>query len=213
MEWIKINEDGKVELEAEEIKLIPEVQTLLSLAYNKQKGDNEGRKKYRALEELKYMYLAYSPKSPYRDFTQAERLAEAKIDCNFPEAWIESPELQAVIAKYQRSSLNKVANLLKTVTGFLDKFDTHLNTLNLNERLASGGLVHSPKSIMETLERLPRLAQTLQELEIQAKLGIITKTSSRGDSEVGWMALEENKRKNDRDNTTEPDDPDDQGEV
>lgn len=187
MDWLTINENGEVEFASEEIKLVPEVLRLLTLNYNKGPGDNEGRKKRRALTELKYLYLAYSPKSPYKDFSDTERIAEARIDCNLPVTWEESEELKAVIPKFFKGTKTKVARLLDTVNKFMDKFEAHLNSIDLNERNMSGGIVHTPKSVMETLERLPRLAETLQELENQARSGIIVKTSSKGDHEVGWM--------------------------
>lgn len=188
MEWLKINEEGDVEFISEEVKLVPQVQAILALAYNKGPKDFDGRKKYRAKREMKYLYLAYSPRSPYKDYNELERIAEAKIDCEFDAVWQESTELKELVPKFKRGNESKVTRLLATVEKFVDKFEAHLNSIDLNERTGTGGLVHSSKAIMETLERLPRFAETLQELEQQAKSGVIVKTTSRGDQEVGWMA-------------------------
>lgn len=193
MEWLKINEEGEIEFVAEEVKLVPEVQALLALAYNKGTGDFEGRKKLRARKEIKYLYLAYSFKSPYKDYNETERIAEAKTDCGFDAVWQESKELKALVPKFQKGNQSKVTRLLGTVERFIDKFEKHLNDIRLDERTPAGGLVHSAKAIMETLERLPRFAETLQELEQQAKSGVIVKTTSRGDQEVGWMATPNSK--------------------
>lgn len=192
MDWIKINDEGEIEFVSEEVKLVPEMQALLSLAYNKGKGDFEGRKKLRAKTELKYLFLAYSPKSPYKDYSKTERIAEARLDCKFLPEWEESTELKLLIPKFEEGTKNKVGRLLKTVQNFIDKFETNLNTLDLNERNASGGLVYKATDIMATLERLPRLAETLQELETQAKAGIIVKTNVKGDHEAGWAGLHSN---------------------
>ncbi len=187
MEWLRINDEGEVEFVSEEVKLVPEVQAILTLNYNKGKGDIDGRKKHRAKLECKYMCLGYSPRSPYKDYSEAERLVEAKLDCKFPADWVMSPELKALIPEFEEGTKNKVGRLLKTVTKFIDKFETHLNSIELNERNASGGLIHKPTDIMATLERLPRLAETLQELENQAKLGVIVKQNVKGDHQPGWM--------------------------
>jgi len=187
MEWLKITDDGEVELNMEEVKLVPELQPLLTLNYNKQPGDKDGRKKYRLKTELKYLYLMYSPRSPYANFSEAERLAEAKSDCGLHVSWEESKELKDLVPKYFKANQPKAARLLETVRRFIDKFEIHLNRIDLDERNAAGGLIHSPKAVMETLERMPRLAETLQELENQVKSGIIVKTSSKGDHELGWM--------------------------
>lgn len=181
MEWFRITNKG-IEFIEEEVRLVPEVQAILSPKYNK---------KERAELEIKYLCLAYSPKSPYKDYSEKDRLAEARLDCGFSEDWEESPELKALIPKFKRAADSKAAKLLITVERFIDKFDAHLNSIDLNERTQNGTLIHSPKLIMETLERLPRFAETLQQLEVQVRSGVITKTSTRGDHELGWMATQE----------------------
>lgn len=190
MEWIKLNEDDEIEFVAEEVKLVPELQVLRSPGYNKLfPGDNDGRKKLRAKLELKYLYLAYSPKSPYRDYSTTDRIAEARADCKLPETWKESPELTSLILKFNKGSLTKTGRLLETVSKFLEKFETHLNTIDLNERSMNGGVVHDPKKILDTLNQLPRLAGTIQELEQQVKYGLISNTKVKGDHELGWSGV------------------------
>lgn len=189
MEWIKISEDGNdVELVSEEISLVPELALIHSLKYNKGKGDVDGRKRTRAKQELKYLYLCYSSKSPYRDYSKLERMEEAKRDCGFPGDWVESTELQLLVAKYVKGNKSKIERLLTTTEDFLEKFETHLNTIVLGERNASGGMVHDPGKIIATLKQLPGLAQTIQELEQQVKLGVVGNPKSKGDHEMGWMA-------------------------
>jgi hypothetical protein len=197
MEWIKVNADGDLEFVMEEVKLVPEIQTLLTLKYNKDtKGDMDGRKKYKALNELKYMYLVYSPKSPYRDYlTEKEKIQEAKNDCNLSEHWVESPELKLAIAKYIKGSENKTTNSIKIIERFLDKFSTHLENIQLDERNASMGLVHDPGKVMTTLEKLPSFLKTLEELEKQSRLGLVATPTSKGDHELGWMAMNKDSSK------------------
>lgn len=196
MEWLKLNEDGEIEFNSEEVKLVPEVQTLLTLKYNKGPKDNDGRKRYRALAELKYLYLNYSPKSPYKDYSEAERKEEAMKDCNFPEGWVESSELKALIPKFERGQKTKFVRLLNTAERFLDKMEAHLNSLNLGERKDDGTYINKPKEIIDSLKQLPSLAQTLQELEQQVKMGQIGNPKSKGDHELGWMAMDNAVTKN-----------------
>lgn len=188
MDWFKINAEGEIEFVAEEVKLVPELQTLLSLKYNKGPKDHDGRKKYKALEELRYMTLAYSPKSPYKDYSEQERIAEAKLDCNFPPDWKESEELKALIPKYLKGTISKTTRSLKTTERFLEKFEKHLNDVDLNERNAGGGLIHDPAKIMNTLKALPDFLITIHELERQARMDVIASPKSKGDHELGWMA-------------------------
>lgn len=202
MEWLKLNEDGEIEIQTEEVKLVPEVQAIMTLKYNKGKGDVDGRKRVRALNELKYLYLAYSPRSPYKDFTTTERIAEAKSDCNFTDDWKESPELEALVPKFKKGSVSKISRMLETVNEFVEKFEMHLRTLDLNERNGAGGYVNNPKDVIATLKQLPDLATTLQELEIQAKFDTIKTVGARGDQEPGWMAM---KKPNNKVKQTEED--------
>jgi len=191
MDWLRVNSDGDLEFVMEEVKLVPEVQTLLSLKYNKDtKGDMDGRKKLKALNELKYMYLVYSPKSPYKDYlTEKEKVQEAKTDCNFTEFWVESPELKLATVKYLKGNENKTTNSVKVITKFLDKFSTHLESIDLNERNSSGSLVHDPGKIMATLEKVPSFVKTLEELEKNSRLGLVAAPTSKGDHELGWKAM------------------------
>lgn len=197
MEWLKLNNEGEIEIVSEEIKLVPELQELYSLKYNKGPKDADGRKKFRCLKELKYLYLVYSLKSPYNDYTTEDRIKEAKQDTQLPEDWKESPELKALIEKYQKGQVNKVTRSLRVVEGFLEKFEKHLEEIKLDERNANGGLVHDPGKIMTTLKQLPDYLMTLQELERQARHDIIRTPTSKGDHELGWMAVnnQSNKQK------------------
>lgn len=187
MEWTKINEDGEVEFVSEEVKLVPEVQAILTLAYNKGPNDFDGRKRTRAKNEVKFLRLNYSSLSPYRDYSKEERREQTLIDCGFPANWTESEELKILTPKFIKGHNSKVARLLSKVENFLEKFEKHLDDIDLNERNQSGGMVHDPAKIMTTLRGLPAMAQTIQQLEQQVKLGMIGTPKSKGDHEVGWI--------------------------
>ncbi len=156
----------------------------MSLKYNKRNGDLDGRKRYRALEELKYLHLAYSTKSPYRDYSDNERLEESKKDCGFSSNWEESTELKLLIPKFIKGTTSKLARLLQTTESVLDKLDSYYKTIDFS--LGAENRVE-PKEVIESLNKLPKLAQTLQELERQVKTGSVGTTKSKGDHETGWI--------------------------
>jgi len=189
MEWLKLTEDGEIEIASEEVKLVPEMQALLTLKYNKGPKDNDGRKKYRLKSELKYLYLVYSVKSPYKDYSETERRVEALLDCKFPHDWKESDELVALIPKFLKGNQSKFVRLLATAEKSLDKLEGYLNSVDFTERKENGDLANKPKDVVDLLKTLPGLAQTLQELEQQVKLGTVGAVKSKGDNEVGWMAM------------------------
>lgn len=190
MEWCRINEDGEIEFNSEEVKLVPEVKAILAVNYNKgMKGDSSGREKLRAKTEVKYLYLRYSNKSPYRDYDEKEQIEEAKKDCGFSEHWVESPELQALIPKFIKGNTSIEERALNTAKKFLQKFENHLNDITLDERNASGGLVHDPGKIMKTLEQLPSFLLKIGEFQRQISQGTVANPTSKGDHEIGWMAM------------------------
>jgi len=195
MEWLKLNNEGEIEFVSQEIKLVPELQEMFTLKYNKGNKDADGRKKFRLMNELKYLYLVYSLKSPYNDYTTEDKHKEALSDCGFPVDWKPSPELKALIEKYQKGQVNKVTRSLRVVESFLEKFEKHLESIQLDERNANGGLVHDPGKIMTTLKQLPDYLMTLQELERQARHDIIRTPTSKGDHELGWMAVNDQSKK------------------
>lgn len=195
MEWLKLNNEGEIEFVSEEIKLVPELQEMWTLKYNKGPKDSDGRKKFRLMNELKYLYLMYSLKSPYNDYTSEDRHKEALTDCGLPLDWKPSKEFEALVKKYEKGSLNKVTRSLKVVEGFLEKFENHLKEIKLDERNANGGLVHDAGKIMSTLKQLPDYLMTLQELERQARHDIIRTPTSKGDHELGWMAVNDQSKK------------------
>lgn len=135
------------------------------------------------------MTLIYSNKSPYRDYSEKERIEQARLDCGFSVDWKPSKELTALIPKFEAGLVNKTSRSLRTVEKFLEKFETYLNNINLDERNMNGTLIHNPKNIMATLEELPSFLLKIEELERQVKQGIVTTPTSKGDQELGWMAV------------------------
>lgn len=192
MDWLKITDTGEIEFVTDEVKLVPEVKALLAKSYDK---------KGRAKQELMYLFLAYSYKSPYKDYSEHERLQQAKTDCQFPNDWEESTQVKLLIPKFKQGTTNRASRLLGTVSKFLDKFELHLNSIDLNERTAAGAIVHSPKGIMDTLRQLPGMAETLTELERQARTDIVKKISSKGDHELGWITKQNTVIKREEDDT------------
>jgi len=189
MEWFKITEEGEIEFVTEEVKLVPEVKAILTREYNTETGDAQGRKRNRAKRELKFLILNYSPKSPYRDYSENERIEEAIIDCKLPKDFKPSDELLALVPKFLEGRKSRAERSLTSANKFLDKLEAHLEKVNLDERSASGGVVHDPQKIMKTLENIPLFAMKIEEYERQIRQGITASPTSKGDHELGWMAM------------------------
>jgi hypothetical protein len=184
-------ETSEIELGTDSVELLEAYRTINSLNYNKQPGDTEGRKRTRVKTELKYVYLMYHPRTLYREYSEEEKHFEAKMESKLPENWVPSTELELFIAAYRKHSKPRVEKLLDAAEKAIDKVRIYLETVNFSERTAGGAIVNHPGDILKLISDLPKTAQSLQELQQQAKSHLIAPaTKSRGDQQMGWLMEE-----------------------
>lgn len=183
-------ETGEVEFSDEALAL-EVVKTLRSLNYNKQEGDADGRKRERIKREKRYVWFMYHPLTPYREYSEKEKLIEAKLEAKLPDDWVPSSELVAFIAEYIKHTKTRILRLLDSAEKAVDKVRIYLETVDLSERTAAGGIVNHPTDVIKLISDLPKAAQSLQELQLQAKSHLLAPAKkSRGDAEIGWIMEE-----------------------
>jgi GH15 family glucan-1,4-alpha-glucosidase len=168
--------------------LLPEIKAMLTLNYNKQKGDAQGRKKDRALAEFTYVYLAYDYGSPYADFSKEQRLKQALIDAGLPQDYAISDELKALIDKYKTIQEEGILalRLLKKVKASAEKLTAYFDNVDFTEQDEYGKFVYSVKEYMDALKRLPDLIEGLDKLEKQVKKQLSSEDRLYGDSLKGF---------------------------
>lgn len=185
---LKISPDGEFEgFEDNEVTQMPEFKAMLSLNYNKQPGDIDGRKRSRAHKEFLYLFYRRDPRSAYREYEDKDREEESKLTAGLPSDWLPSPEFRAVEQKYLSCVTTRYMKLLNAAEKAVDKVRSFLDTVDLTERTTSGSFVVSPKQIIEVIENLPKVAAGLKQLQEQAAYNQVS-TKSRGDKEIGWLA-------------------------
>ena len=87
MEKILQFKDGEVTLVREELSLIPEFASMLTLSYNRGfPSDADGKRRLRAKKEFTYMWFMNSYDTPYREYTKDERQVEALLAADLPES-------------------------------------------------------------------------------------------------------------------------------
>lgn len=98
MKLFKI-ENHVLELDRDEIRLIPEFKELL--IRDKGKNGNDRGSKSLCYKEFKYIYFIADYKSPYVDFPDKEREKYSKQDSGFEESWKIDNSIKLAIDKYK----------------------------------------------------------------------------------------------------------------
>lgn len=191
MKLTKIDDNGNVTGITDEFRSMPEFRTIWTLEYNKGKGDHDGRKRDRAKAELLYVEYMYNPKTPYRDYSEKDREEQARLDTGLTGDWEPSKELLSVIKKYKDSVTTRFYKLLTAAENAIDKIRNYLDTVDLTKETSSGNLVNHPTDVIKVLSDLPKLATALKALQEQAKYDLVSSSKTKGDHEVGWMAIKD----------------------
>lgn len=182
----KIGEEGEfVGFENNEVTAIPAFKAMLALNYNKQKGDIDGRKRFRAKSEFFYMYLMYDPRSPYVNYTEQERHEESLRDAGLDSDWKPSEEFNKVKEKYLLCVESRFYKVLKSAEKALDQIRVFLDSVDLSDPSKS---TTKPKDIIDIIADLPKVSASLSQLQEQAKLSLSPVSQSKGDHELGFLA-------------------------
>lgn len=187
MEKILIYKDGEVVLERDELRLIPEFAALLTLKYNKQSGDNEGRKQIRAFKEFTYIWFIHSYNSPYREYDEKERRVEALQTAGLSEVYEFSTEFRLAEKKYLSLIETRVLKLIKASEKAVDKIRAYLEDVDLTERSENNALVNKPSDIIKIINDLDSVADGLDKLANRQKKEKQEFASTRGAQEAGWL--------------------------
>jgi hypothetical protein len=179
--------DNEAYLLREELELIPEFKALFALNYNKQAGDVDGRRRVRATKELTYIWFMYSHYSPFREYTEAERKAEALELAGLPSTHPTSVELDAAIKKYQRLNESRMIKLIRAAEKAMDNLRGYFETIDFSERNASGMLVNKPSEVIRAISELDAVAEGLEKLARRQKTEQNQFVSARGSQEVGFV--------------------------
>lgn len=185
--FIYDNVNGGVEINDESILTVREFAVLMELERNKTKDDKTGKKKERAFKEFKYMYLFIDGQSPYFQFPEQDRHAEALLDSGLTTEEFNDPVFREACRKYdslQNSSLE--VRLLKAAMNAVENQIQYLENVDLSERdPATGKPVFKSKDLIIEIKGCKDIITSLRDLELQVKKGENSETKLRGDVEQG----------------------------
>lgn len=184
---IFVYENHQLQLNKEEIALVKEFAEVLSIKFNSgEAGDKEGRKRLRAWKIFTYVYLVYDWQSPYSEFSNKEKREAALEDSKLDEKFIDTPEVQALIAKYLEIQDSRIVKLLKSAYIAVDELRDYFQFVDLQEvDPVTGKPVYSAKELMGNLNSLAKTVDSLQQLEHMVKKEKAKEKGLRGDAEAG----------------------------
>ena len=181
------NVNGNVSLEDTSILLIKEFEALIDDNRNKSSSDKTGKKRLRAFKEFKFIYLFFDWESPYFQYTEQDKHAEAMKDSGLSDEEFDDPKFRIACQKYdeiQNSSLD--IKLLKAAMNAVDNQIFYLSNVDLQERdPITGKPIFKSKDLIAEIKGCKDLISTLRELQVQVKKGLEIESNVRGNTEIG----------------------------
>jgi len=175
---------------SDEALLIEEFRALYTLAYNKRKGDVQGRERKRAIQECRYIYHMFDYRSEFSEYEDDERHIEACVSAEIDKDYKQSKEMKACITIFNKLQETRMLKTLTTAEQTLDKVREYYNAVDFLEKDEKGALVHKPKDIMASIADLGSVNKKLGDLRKQVKAELKDTESLRGDHEGGHDGAE-----------------------
>ncbi len=180
-------ENGEIKLVDDLLELMPEIDALRALKYNKQPGDLDGRKRTRYKQECTYVWFMYNKMSPYREYDEKDRKAESLLTAGLDPNYEFSPELILFIKKYEKCNTSRISKLIKGAEIGIDRLTEYFNTIDFTKETDTGAQKNKPIDFINTIAKLGVVADGLKALELRQKSDDNTFITTRGDHEPGWI--------------------------
>lgn len=199
MEDIFNTEEGDIVL-ANSILALDVWAKLHTLNYNKAKGDVDGRQRIRYSKEIKYVYYAYSFKSPYTAYADGDRDVESKLAAGLEPDYKISKELQEAINWY-KSHLDKSPyfKALKQARALAHRTIDSLEKLDITKMDNAGKPIHKLSDVMGAIKDVDDMLASLTKLEESVKKNVGGGNKIWGGHKLGGRENPTNKPRN---NTT-----------
>lgn len=165
---------------------------LMTLAYNKQPGDKDGRKRIRGTQELRFIYFCYDYGSEYAEYSEKERKHAALEAAGLDPEYKISKQLQDAIEHYLNlQKQDRSMRLLSSARRMLDELDDYFSVLKLVRENEEGEMVPienaDTKTVRDNISSLAKLLEGLDKLEEQVKKNQGQESQFRGDATPGRL--------------------------
>jgi len=141
---------------------------------------DESEDKADASNEISYIVFMYDYRSPYRDYSEADREKKVLKDC-FPghKNWKPDKDIQSAIKKFKDFQSTANSRLLKAAKIAADKLTEYFT--NVDSSAAT--------EIVRNLKELGTVVKSLDTLEKQVQKEQLEKNNVRGGQEVGMFEV------------------------
>ena len=179
MKLFKLNAEYDVEPEKDTIMLIPEFAELWKLKYNRSERDHDGRKRYRGLSEIVFLYFFCDYRSEFSELTVSERKEAALNGAGLDSSYKISGTLKGAQQKYLEMQETRELKLLKSAYGTIAKLQSYFDEIIIDDKNA--------KNTLDNLAKLGNVLTGLKKLEEQVRKQEQKDGGTRGSAEKGFL--------------------------
>lgn len=134
----------------------------------KVKGDSDGRRKLRNIQEFAYVFHVVSHKSPYAQYEDTVRAEQVKVEVFGEDSDWEPDELvNHTLTKYRELIKSPVIRLLDSALNTLARTSTYLDSVDYNEK-SPAGQVYTVKDVLGAMAQIGKMLDSLQILREKA---------------------------------------------
>lgn len=185
MNLFTVGTDFKVLLNKDWLLLIPEFKRLIARDKGSP-GDADGRKKFRSIKELTYIYHISDPRSPLESFQPYEREQKALQYAELAEQDIDEVVLDA-LSEYEvlLADASPSLALLRSAKSANSKLIEHFDTIDFDATDKQGKLLHSATSHIKNITMLKPLHESIVAFERIVFDELKEQQGTRGKTELG----------------------------
>jgi hypothetical protein len=153
---------------------------------------DKSKDKQKAFRIFQYCFLLKDFRSPYKDYSEAERYKASQKDAGLTDKEVTSDLVVSCMRAYdQILNSNKMLTTIRSMYNAIDKLNDYFNTINFTEKVDSGArkgtLLHSPTEFQKVIKDAKYMLDTIRHLESMIKEELAQETAVRGDQEMGWI--------------------------
>jgi len=185
-----LNDEFMVELNKEWISTIANFKVILKLDKGS-KGDADGRRKLHAQRVFTYIYHYCDFASQFIDYPNHKRHEKALSNAGLEDKHV-TAYVKDAIKMYKSLQDTQILRLLTSAKKAIGHLESYYTEVDFNDRDAADRLVHTPKSVLDSLNGLAKVVTSIDTLEEQVKKKMKEKHRARGDASIGSFEDPEN---------------------
>jgi hypothetical protein len=161
-------------IESNKIKVQPEALLIPQFAeiWNRDKS----KEKTKAISELSFVYFMADYKSIYASYPESTRTSQIITDTIKDSSWKPDDVIKAALVKYEELQQTPTLRLLKSARHALEEACNYYNEVKPNDR--------NIVAISGSIEKIGKIAESLDKLEDKIKREIQTEGRSKGNREI-----------------------------